>query len=134
MTREEQEKLIMLLQNSQSGLERKTTVEKITGQINLEDGDLIQVDKNCFLDENNSIQEVNVFLIKTFACGCKADGRSNLGGVDYKGNVVCIKHLYRCVRCQRPLSTLTVKSIKGYCYCAKCALIVKFFKFLGIKK
>jgi len=134
MTQEEQEKLLMLLQNSQSGLEKKTTIEKITGHISLEDGDMIQVEKNCFLDENESIREISVFNVKVFSCGCKADGRSNLGGVDYKGNVVCNKHLFRCIRCQRPLSTLTVKTIQGYCYCAKCARIVKFLRFLGIKK
>jgi hypothetical protein len=134
MTQEEQEKLLMLLQNSQSGLEKKTVIERITGRVKLKDGDLIQIDKDCFLDENNAIREINVFNVKVFSCGCKADGRSNLGGVDYKGNVVCIKHFFRCVRCQRPLSTLTVKSIQGYCYCGRCARIVKFLKFLGIKK
>ncbi len=134
MTQEEQEKLFMLLQNSQSGIEKKTTVEKITGQISLDDGDIIQIEKNCILDENDNIREDTVFNVKVFSCGCKANGRSNFGGIDYKGNVACVKHFFRCVRCQRPLSTLTVKSIKGYCYCARCARIVKFLGFLGIKK
>jgi len=134
MDQQEMDKLLKILQNGVEGIERKTTIEKITGHISLEDGDMIQVEKNCFLDENDSIREVSVFNVKVFSCGCKADGRSNLGGVDYKSNVVCNKHLYRCIRCQRPLSTLTVKSIQGYCYCVRCARIVKFLRLLGIKK
>jgi len=129
----EGEILKRLLQNSLSGIERKTTIEKISGQV-IKDGDLIQVDKDSHLDERGGIREIDIFRIKVYACGCRVDGRTNFGGVDYKGNIVCVKHYYRCVRCRRSLSVLTVKPINGYCYCARCARIVKFLRFLGLRK
>jgi hypothetical protein len=131
---DEKEKFLRILQNSQAGLKRKTVVEKVGSQVTSKDSDLIQIDTDSCLDEGGGIKEVDIFNIKVFACGCKVDGRSNFGGIDYKGNIVCSRHYYRCIRCRRPLSTLTVKPIKGYCYCARCARIVKFLKFLGLKK
>ena len=134
MNQDPRELLARLLQDSQAGIEKKKTVERIVGQVTLENSDLIQIDKDSHYGENDGIHEVNTINIKVFACGCKVQDRSNWGGIDYKGNVCCIRHFYRCVRCRRPLSTLTVKSIHGYCYCARCARIVKFLKFLGLKK
>jgi len=132
--KEEQEKLLRILQNSHSGLEEKTTTERICGQVTQEDNELIRIDKNSHMTENGGIREVNIFNIRTYACGCRVDGRANFGGVDYKGNFVCSKHFYRCIRCRKALSILTVKPIRGYCYCRRCARIVKFLRFIGLKK
>jgi|GEM_PF-3272767 hypothetical protein len=130
----ERAELERLLQNSQAGIEKKTIIERLSGKIADGSEDFIQIDKETQLESDGTIREISVFKIGIYACGCKSNGRSNFGGVDYKGNIVCAKHFYRCVRCHRPLSVLTVKSIKGYCYCARCARIVKLLRFLGLKK
>jgi len=134
MNQDSKEIIARLLQGSEAGIEKKTTIERLGGQVTIKNSDFIQIDKDCQLDENDSIREVTIFNIKVFACGCKANGRENFGGVDYMGNLTCNKHFYRCIRCRRPLSTITVKPINGYCYCARCARIVKFLRFLGLKK
>jgi hypothetical protein len=134
MNEQEREMLAGLLQNNLSGVEKKIIIEKISGRVVQDGDDLIQIDKDCHLDESGGIREINIFRIKVFACGCRADGRNNLGGVDYKGNIVCSRHFYRCIRCRKPLSSLTVKSINGFCYCARCHRIVKILRFFGLKK
>lgn len=123
-----------LLQDIQSGIESKKTIEKINGQVTIDDAELIEIIKEAHLGANGGIEEKNIINIKVFACGCKVQDRTNWGGIDYKGNICCIKHFYRCVRCRRPLSTLTVKPVNGFCYCARCARIVQLKKFLGLKK
>jgi hypothetical protein len=123
-----------LIRNSVSGIERKIIIERLGGQITKDGDDLIQIDKDCQCDDNGVIQESNIFNIRFYACGCRADGRKNFGGVDYLGHVVCSKHFYRCIRCRRPLSIRTVKPLDGICYCAKCRRIVKLLRFLGLKK
>lgn len=134
MNEQEREQLERLLQNTFTGIERKTIIERIGGRVAKDGDDLIQIDKDCRLDESGGIQESNIFNIKFYACGCRADGKQNFGGVDYKGNIVCSKHYYRCIKCRRSLSILTVKPIDGICYCSKCARVTKILRFFGLKK
>lgn len=129
----EREQMIRLIQNSLAGIEHKTIIERLGGRI-VDGGDLIQIDNECRVEEGGGLREVNVFQIKYYSCGCRADGRSNFGGIDYKGNVACQLHWFRCIRCRRPLSTLTMKAIHGVAYCKRCYRISKFRRFLGLKK
>jgi hypothetical protein len=134
MNEQEKAALERLLQSSLTGIEKKTIIERLTGRIVKDGDDFIQIDKESKLDEDGSIREFNIFSVRIYSCGCKSTGRSNFGGVDYRGNVVCNKHYYRCLRCRRALSILTVKPIDGICYCARCSRVVKFLRFLGLKK
>ena len=129
----ERERMIRLLQDSLAGIEHKTTVERLGGMI-MNGEDLIQIDKDSHLGEGGGIREVQTFNVRVYSCGCRADGRSNFGGIDYKGNVACQLHWFRCIRCRRPLSTLTMKAIHGVAYCKRCYRISKFRRFLGLKK
>jgi len=131
---DENERLLKLLLENLSGIEKKRIIERITAGAIKVDDNLIQIDKESELDETGGIRQVDTFNIRTFACGCKSNGRSSLGGVDYKGNVVCTKHFYRCIRCRRPLSSLTVKPIHGIAYCPRCKRVVKLLRFFGLKK
>lgn len=134
MNQDPKELLMRLLQNSQSGIENKRTIERVCGEVKHENGDLIQIDKECYLDETGGVREVNITNIRVYACGCKVEGRANFGGMDYKGNLVCVRHFFRCIRCRRPLSILTVKAINGICYCSRCVRIVKIKRFFGLRK
>jgi hypothetical protein len=131
---DENEKLLKMLLDNLSGIEKKRIIERITGRVIQENDDLIQIDKESQLDETGGIRQVDTFNIRVFACGCKSNGRSNFGGIDFAGNVACSKHFYRCIRCRRPLSSLTVKPIHGIAYCPRCKRVVKFLRFFGLKK
>lgn len=134
MRESNRERLERVLSNSLSGIENKVIIERVVGKVVKEGDDLIEIEKQCQLDENGGIQEIHIFKIKTYACGCRANGRNNFGGIDFKGNVVCAKHYYRCIRCRKPLSILTVKAINGIAYCPSCARITKILRFFGLKK
>jgi hypothetical protein len=134
MNEEEREKLERLLRSSLSGIEKKIIIEKLTGRVIKNGEELIKIEKESRLDGDGGIKTIDVFKISVFACGCKADGRRNFGGIDYKGNVVCNRHYYRCLRCRKPLSILTVKPINGIAYCERCSRIVKILRFFGLKK
>jgi hypothetical protein len=131
---DENERLVRMLMDSLSGIEKKRIIERITGTVVRNNDNLIQIDKESQLDRDGGIRQVDTFNLKVFACGCKSDGRGNWGGVDYRGNITCAKHFYRCIRCRRPLSSLTVKPIKGIAYCARCRRVVRFLRFFGLKK
>lgn len=134
MNEQQRAMLEQLIQNARSGLEKKIIIERLSGKAVKDGDDLIQIDKESYLESDGNIKETNIFKIRTYSCGCQAFGRNNFGGVDHKGNIVCKRHFYRCIRCRRPLSVLTVKPIDGICYCARCRRIVKFLRFFGLKK
>jgi hypothetical protein len=128
----EREEMIRLLQGSLAGIEHKTTVERLGGMI-MNGEDLIQIDNDSHLAEGGGIREVQTFKIRVYTCGCRADGRTNFGGIDYRGNVACSRHFWRCLDCLRPLSILTVRTINGVAYCRRCYRIEKLKRFFGLK-
>jgi len=109
-----------------SQAESKTIIERIIPGSIKHNNKMIEVNVTGGL-ENGSLTEKTIFNVPVYDCGCKSEGRSNLGGIDYKGNIVCVKHFFRCGRCHRPLSILTVKPKNGRCYCGWCSVMRTIF-------
>jgi len=116
-------KLVAILSNQ---IERKTTVERVDGFVR-QDGKLIDIETSSSLDEAGGIIEQTTFNLRVFDCGCISQGRESMGGMDYKGNIVCKDHLFTCDRCHRPISNLTLKILRENFYCKWCYFIRLFF-------
>ncbi|MFA5033801.1 MAG: hypothetical protein WC614_12390 [bacterium] len=117
------EQLLQIL----SGIERKNTVEKIDGTTVRESGKIIEIQQNSILGQDGAIEDTTTYSLHTLDCGCIAQSRQDIGGKDWKGNIVCRRHFYRCAHCFLPLSSLTVRVINGKCYCGPCWWKKKFF-------
>jgi hypothetical protein len=134
--RETNEELERLIRTLSTGIERKSTVERISTEDIRQDGKIIEILKDSSLDATTGgINEQIVFKVKTLSCGCAIQGRRELGGICQKcGNIVCKRHFYRCIRCQKGICCRCISAIDGIVYCKKCGRITKLLRFLKLKK
>ena len=123
MNQSDLDKLTQIL----SGIEKKKTVERISGKVINKNSEIIEIQQESSLDPDGGINDKTEFKLHLLSCGCVCQGRYDIGGVDWKGNVTCKRHFWRCHHCHRPLSPLTVRVINGVTYCAFCYWKIKFF-------
>lgn len=109
----------------QSLISAKQTTEQISDEAMKPGDPAFQVESLSGVANGGLVEQIT-FKRKIFpGCGCICHDAKDIAGIDYKGNLTCKKHFYRCLRCRRPLSPKTVKAIKGYAYCEWCSFVKK---------